>query len=328
MDHTATQSLATSKIPGSSVDRGEQLLETISREPRRSRRTRTMSSEPDGHAPSISRTGIRRASTTPNVSRPTSSRHSSRRNSSTPQTSIRALSSCSRPSSFLISQPSEIHFKRPPVLLRSSSAIHARKHSYTSFTSCTEYTPLFPSLEASLASGADLSSVGLRAQLTLTNLPSVYPSSVAESSLDQSLPTITHTPSFKHQPRYSNHIPATTIDWTDPSTRRKQYYEIDRSCRGIRGMVRRLIPSRFGSSAGRIVFYDAEKSSDADTVRRYRMDDDQYDSGLDEIKGEKHCFGKDVVRTGRSGSRQLKKWLCFRFWGMKQEQNYDAAADE
>ena len=64
--------------------------------------------------------------------------------------------------------------------------------------------------------------------------------------------------------------PATIIDWTDPSTRRKEYEKHDRSRRGIRGFWRKVTPKWFQGGGSRVSFYEGD--SDVGSVRRYRLD--------------------------------------------------------
>ena len=278
-------------------------LVPTSQNARRVRRTRTRSLEAKHHTSADLYNLSPRTSTTPTLARPTSSRRSSTRRSA-----------CSRSSSFLIRQPNGTQPRRPHMPFRSSSAIHARAYSTNSSDFHAEYKPLFRSLEASVRSGAALSAEP-HAHLTSTSLPTlISPITIAEPTVNQSLQTLPNGPDFEYPPSYSNHVPATPIDWTLPSTRRKQYDEIDKSCRGLRGLVRRLTSSLFRSHGKPVGFYDAERSSDAGTVRRYRMNDDDCDSDVDETENEKHCFDNGVVEKGRTGpltGRQTRrKWSC------------------
>ena len=225
-------------------------------------------------------------------------------------------SACTRSSSFLIRQPNGAQRRRPHMPLRSSSAMHARAYSINS-SDYVDCTPLFPSPEGLVQSEAVLS-VELRAHLTSTSLPTlISPITVPELTANQSSQALPNALDFKYSPSYSNHVPATLIDWTLPSTRRKQYNEIDKSCRGLRGLVIRFIPSLFRSRGKRVGFYDAERSSDAGTVRRYRVNDDDCDSDVDEPEDEKHCFGDDTVKKGKTrylrSKQSRKKWSCFHF---------------
>ena len=271
---------------------------------RRIKRTRTMSLEAEHHT-----------STNPyNPSLETSTAATLARRDSSQRSSIRR-SACPRSSSFLIRQPTETQRQRPHMPLRSSSAMHARAYSISLSDFYADYTPLFRPPEASVRSGA-ASSVEPHAHLTSTSLPTlVSPITIPELTVDQSSQILPKALDFEYVPSYSNHVPATPIDWTLPSTRRKQYNEIDKSCRGFRGLVRRIIPSLFRSRGKRVGFYDAERSSDAGTVRRYRVNDDDCDSDVDETDDEKHWLGNDMVEKGKTGylrgKQSRKKWSCF-----------------
>ena len=270
------------------------------------RRTRTMSLETKHHtlANSYKHNSSPGASATPTLARPTSSQRSSIRRSA-----------CSRSSSFLIRQTNRTQPRRPHMPLRSSSAIRARACSTNSSDLYAEYKPLFLSMEGSVRNGAALS-IEPHAHLTSTNLPTqISPTTIAEPIVDKSSQTLFNAADFEYPPGYSNHVPATPIDWTLPSTRRKQYDEIDKSCRGFRGLVRRLTLNLFRPHGKQVGFYDAERSSDVGTVRRYRINDDDYDSDVDETENEKHCFGDDVIEKGRTeyltGRKTREKWSCF-----------------
>ena len=299
---TSTHSMTPSPL----CQEEEGSLVATSQNARRIRRTRTKSLEAKHHTLASSYNLSPKISTTPTLARPTLSRRSSIRRSA-----------CPRSSSFLIRQPNGTQPRRPHMPLRSSSAMHPRTYSTNSSDCYAEYKPLFRSLEASVQSGAALS-VEPHALLTSTSLPTlISPITIAEPAVNHSSQTLLHAPDFENPPGYSNHVPATPIDWTLPSTRRKQYDEIDKSCRGFRGLVRRLTLNLFRSQEKRVGFYDAGRSSDAGTVRRYRMNDDGCDSDVDETENEKHFLGNGIVEKGRTGhltNRQpRKKWSCFSF---------------
>ncbi|KAK8236975.1 hypothetical protein HDK77DRAFT_304811 [Phyllosticta capitalensis] len=106
-------------------------------------------------------------------------------------------------------------------------------------------------------------------------------------------------------------IPATTMHWTSPSTRRREYAEIDRSTRGLRGLVRRLTPKCF-TTRHLQPFYDEKKAArgddDAASVRRYRIDLPD-----EEEEHEKNPW-KETARPktapGRFGKGLLRSWGC------------------
>ncbi|KAI9374027.1 hypothetical protein BJX61DRAFT_349064 [Aspergillus egyptiacus] len=67
----------------------------------------------------------------------------------------------------------------------------------------------------------------------------------------------------------------TVIEWTSPSTRRREYEAIDRASKGVRGLWRRVAPRwcQFGDS--RVPFFEEGKDGKANyegSVRRFRMD--------------------------------------------------------
>lgn len=67
----------------------------------------------------------------------------------------------------------------------------------------------------------------------------------------------------------------TIIEWTSPSTRRREYKAIDRASSGMRGLWRRVAPRwcQFGDS--RVPFFEEGKDGKANyegSVRRFRMD--------------------------------------------------------
>lgn len=70
----------------------------------------------------------------------------------------------------------------------------------------------------------------------------------------------------------------TVISWTSDATRRQEYAKIDRATRGIRGLLRRLVPKSILSRNSRRLFFTGK--CDGDSVRRFRMDvaDDDDDS--------------------------------------------------
>ena len=272
---------------------------------RRVQRTRTVSLGAEHHTSANQCNPSSETPITPRLAKRDSSQRSSIQRSA-----------CPRSSSFLIRQPNGAQRQRPHMPLRSSSAMHARAYSIDS-SDYADYTPLFRSPEGSVRSEAVLS-VEPRAHLTSTSLPFlISPITVPELTANHSSQALPKALDFEYAPSYSNHVPATLIDWTLPSTRRKQYNEIDKSCRGLRGLVRRCIPSLFRSRGKRVGFYDAERSSDAGTVRRYRVNDDDCDSDVDETEDEKHCFGDDTAEKERTGylrgKQSRKKWSCFHF---------------
>jgi hypothetical protein len=78
---------------------------------------------------------------------------------------------------------------------------------------------------------------------------------------------------FLHRPSMqldSELAEVTTQYWTCDETRRKEYDEIDRRSKGIRGLWNKLMP-KLGRKNTQSKFYDEEDGSDAGSVRRYRL---------------------------------------------------------
>ncbi|KAL4742323.1 hypothetical protein BDV11DRAFT_181050 [Aspergillus similis] len=86
----------------------------------------------------------------------------------------------------------------------------------------------------------------------------------------------------------------TIIEWTSPSTRRREYKEIDRASSGVRGLWRRVAPRwcQFGDK--RVPFFEEGKNGKANyegSVRRFRMDlPDELEPGGHRNQG-RHGFG-------------------------------------
>lgn len=94
------------------------------------------------------------------------------------------------------------------------------------------------------------------------------------------------------------------MQWTSPSTRRRDYERIDKANSGLRGFFRKVTPRCVSGQQEK--FYEKD-NSDTGSVRRYRLDDG--DDFMDE---------KDVLRPHTSAyensttqSKTKKKWVCF-----------------
>lgn len=102
----------------------------------------------------------------------------------------------------------------------------------------------------------------------------------------------------------------TTMHWMLPETRRSQYERIDRANTGVRGLVRRLMP-RCVSGPAPMRFYEGE-TSDAGSVRRYRMDDvsdDEDERGsVTGLKGQRRKLERSTTWKGEVGA---KRYGCF-----------------
>jgi hypothetical protein len=97
------------------------------------------------------------------------------------------------------------------------------------------------------------------------------------------------------------------IDWTDPSTRRREYEKYDRNKRGFRGFVKKITPKCLQKD--QLEFYNGQ--SDAGSVRRYRLD---LETNPEDFQNEK-ARKKGHSSAGGSNNRQLRKsrsqWSCF-----------------
>lgn len=103
--------------------------------------------------------------------------------------------------------------------------------------------------------------------------PGLYAqSSISDHShLHERPDSIYQIPQAQHRKQPSN----TVIDWTSPSTRRREYAKIDRASRGVRGLWRKVAPRwcQFGND--RMPFFEPDKNGKGNyegSVRRFRMD--------------------------------------------------------
>lgn len=232
-------------------------------------------------------------------SEPTIPQRTSSQSKITTPNSYRSSKSLSRRSSFMTQRPTT-HRKRRPIPNRSVSTTYARPVE----------DPILlyqrsKSLFESPHNGLDyLNRSETLSQEQLTpSLPYLPRASTtpAEDISQGLLANEEDDSSIAHQ--YSNHVPATIIDWTLPSTRRREYRKIESSSRGIPGLWRRFAP-RFLQRNRRLSFYEDEKDDDTGSVRRYRVDlpgeDEKIKSfakangsrlSLDKLKRSWSCIG-------------------------------------
>ncbi|KAF1848521.1 uncharacterized protein K460DRAFT_76171 [Cucurbitaria berberidis CBS 394.84] len=98
----------------------------------------------------------------------------------------------------------------------------------------------------------------------------------------------------------------TTMHWTSPSTRQRDYKRIDKANSGIRGLVRRAMPRCVSGPQEK--FYDMDQS-DAGSVRRYRLDDMDHHDVNEKDDLRLHTTNTTEKSMTRPGSK--KKWTCF-----------------
>lgn len=97
----------------------------------------------------------------------------------------------------------------------------------------------------------------------------------------------------------------TTMHWTLPSTRQRDYERIDKANRGIRGFLRRVTPRCVSGPHEK--FYEKDQS-DAGSVRRYRLDN------LNDEVDEKDALRNELNKMKRPNTQAgapKKKWACF-----------------
>lgn len=251
---------------------------------------------------STSRSSSPKPSTPPDSSRPTSSRRKHSRQSSVSTTARRSSRQTSlllhqRVSSYNSTQPllykhtfsSYIHLHENPFLPPSHTKSSSISHE-NPFLSHTRSTSFSPNLPARGTFPRSSSPQHLRSP-SLPTLPSTFPPRT---------PSPNDTRPVIQARSYSNFVPATTIDWTLPSTRQKEYAEIDRKCSGIRGLWRKLAPSWCQRDKER-GFWDEKRGDDGDggSVRRYRID----------LDGETTAAGDKESSVGK---RERGKWRLWR----------------
>lgn len=151
---------------------------------------------------------------------------------------------------------------------------------------------------------------GMQAEerLKSTSLPTLPRSETADATAASTVSTANDLAGENSQNphEYSNHVPAANIDWTSPSTRRREYEKIDKARTGFRGSLRRVTPG-FLRKHGRVGFHDDGKGSDAGTVRRFRMDVADGDSACEEIASSPWWkFGKKKKAKGKGKSSTVE----------------------
>lgn len=126
------------------------------------------------------------------------------------------------------------------------------------------------------------------------------------NTLPNTVPSQVHSPSAS-----SIHVPATVIEWTSPSTRRREYEKIDRASRGMRGLWRRVAP-RWCQRNSRMPFFEEGKTSREGSVRRFRMDlpDEETDrAAVLSDRPQAQFLGFVGSGSDRDSSR---RWACGR----------------
>ncbi|KAF1834831.1 hypothetical protein BDW02DRAFT_319346 [Decorospora gaudefroyi] len=98
----------------------------------------------------------------------------------------------------------------------------------------------------------------------------------------------------------------TTMHWTSPCTRRREYERIDKANSGLRGFFRRVTPRCVSGPQEK--FYRKDES-DAGSVRRYRLDDLDDHPMMSEKDGARPRTSPVPKSNSRPGIK--KRWTCF-----------------
>ncbi|KAL9024148.1 MAG: hypothetical protein Q9196_006730, partial [Gyalolechia fulgens] len=107
-----------------------------------------------------------------------------------------------------------------------------------------------------------------------------------------SRPTTPTTSTINHPPRIDDPaspppnsiaslLPQPIVDWTLPSTRRREYRAIEASTKGFKGLWRRLAPKRWQRGKGLAFSEKGDHDDDGGSVRRYRIAVDHHDEDLE-----------------------------------------------
>jgi hypothetical protein len=105
------------------------------------------------------------------------------------------------------------------------------------------------------------------------------------------------------------HVPPTTIHWTSPSTRRREYAEIDREGRGLRGLLTK-IRARWGRASPPVGFWEEDRVGDGGSVRRYRLElPDEEEEEFQKKQDGERAVGRERESKNRPGCKT--RWICF-----------------
>ncbi|OCK81996.1 hypothetical protein K432DRAFT_235977 [Lepidopterella palustris CBS 459.81] len=180
-------------------------------------------------------------------SRPSSKKSARRASTSRPAPPYRLRSSQSIPvPSRDIDDVLAFHYRSCSLFQNTSPA--DAPESYISTSGVVDLTSRSPQLDSPPSMTPPSTVVGSPASFGMNRSPN-------DSEHDQSRPQ----------------VPNTIIHWTSPSTRRREYAEIDSSRKGIRGFFRKVTPKCLSGSPSQ-PFYDSKNTSDVGSVRRYRLD--------------------------------------------------------
>lgn len=127
------------------------------------------------------------------------------------------------------------------------------------------------------------------------------------NSVDQDVPETLGEGPYQ----FENFVPASCIDWTQPSTRQREYRKIDQSCRGLRGLWRRLTPRWCHGKGGHLNFFREGDKCDNGSVRRYRISiAGKGDKPNSRIRGEEARCETDTEACP-SKKHRLRRYFSF-----------------
>jgi hypothetical protein len=237
-----------------------------------------------------------------------SSRPSSSRRSTTPASSLPSSHTSSRQSSVTS------HGKtRPPLATsRSVGAGHRRRCSADALALHRRSVQLFAPCTAA-RDPPPTSTRGMRRHTSPTPNP-VGPAARRDPNASHDSVGEAQQPIPDPPYRYDNYVPATSIDWTLPSTRAREYRQIDRSCRGLRGLWRKISP-RWCRRNSRLNFFDEDDQSDGGSVRRYRVELARGEDGRKDGRKDGKGFSAGEIEPDSRPTGRLKK--CWSFSGSK-----------
>lgn len=220
-------------------------------------------------------------------SRP-SSKHSLRSNS-------RASAAYSRPSLSGRVRSFPVEFSMHRNDLDSVLALHSRSCSLFSSSFAPTSAPQSPGLSSVGRASTDIPRHSLQVDTNSLRSSHFYPmpspSLSAFSSPAQEEPV--------EEEEEVSTPPPTVIHWNSPSTRRREYAEIDRSTKGFRGFMRRVTPRWLSRRPPRQAFYDGENDDDdACSVRRYRIEVPEEDDH-DACEEKRRPKSAPTTRIGR-----------------------------
>ncbi|KAJ6134423.1 hypothetical protein N7523_000745 [Penicillium sp. IBT 18751x] len=128
--------------------------------------------------------------------------------------------------------------------------------------------------------------------------PPYYPRDRSNTLPSGTSSELMHSPSAS-----SMYIPATVMEWTSDTTRRREYEKIDRSTRGVRGLWRRVAP-RWCHRESRAPFFEEGKTSREGSVRRFRMDLPDEETKSERDKSQAQFFDLHENSDGYA----LRRW--------------------